>query len=185
MGPAQALRQVERPVELNMRSLERPLAAALAIPHLEARPDRLLEQVEPLPGRRRERQPEAPGLVGIVPGADPQHGAAPGQDVERRDHLGEKSGRPVGRGRRHGQQSRTLGVRGDVPERGVRLDVVRERTTHDGVQPHVIGDGDGPETGRFGRLDDVAHDRAEARWTALPARLGNVQAELHRIKAPA
>jgi hypothetical protein len=47
---------------MDMVTMERPLAAALAFPHLEAGADRLVQHIEPLGGGGRERQAEAIAL---------------------------------------------------------------------------------------------------------------------------
>src|SRR6478736_3358155 len=72
MGPAQALRHVQRPTEANVAPLERPLVAALAGPHPQADLHGLLEDLEPL-AERRIRQPEPHGFLFVVAGTDPEH----------------------------------------------------------------------------------------------------------------
>ena len=58
-----------------MPAAVRLLITALDPPHLDARLDRLLEQLVAL-GRGRERQPEPVSLLGIIARADAEHGAA-------------------------------------------------------------------------------------------------------------
>src|SRR5205823_7051496 len=78
MRPAQALRQVERPTQLEVLAFESLIAAALALPHLQAGLDGFFEQVEAVPRSWREGQAEAGGLVSEITGAYSQHRAAPG-----------------------------------------------------------------------------------------------------------
>ena len=93
----------------NWRPSNARLGAALALPHLVGDLERLLEHLEPL-AERREREPEAPRLV-LVPGrADPEPGAAAGQDVERRRRLHPQPGQPVVDAADHQPEPRALDV---------------------------------------------------------------------------
>ena len=69
-----------------MATLEAGLAAALALPHPVGDLERLLEHLEPL-AQRREGEAESAALALVPGGADPEPGAAAGQDVERRRRL--------------------------------------------------------------------------------------------------
>ena len=153
MGPAEALRHVQRAAEPDVPALERLLVAALAVPHPEADLDGLLEDLEPL-AEGRVGEPEADGLLLVVAGADAEHHPAAGQHVEGRHHLGEQAGRPVRGGGRQREEPDALGVRGDEPERRVRLDLALEVAAEVVALPDVVGDVDRVEAGRLGGLDD-------------------------------
>ena len=180
MGPAEALRHVQRAAEPDMMALERLLVAALAVPHPEADLDGVLEDLEPL-AEGRVGEAQADGLLLVVARADAEHHPAAGQDVEGRDHLGEQAGWPVRGGGRQREEPDTLGVRGDEPERRVGLDLALEVATQVVALPDVVGDVDRVEAGRLGGLDDGLEVRPERRSATAPRRLGDVQPELHVI----
>src|SRR5215203_6889618 len=86
MGPAQALREVERAFEPVVLPLEGPLVAALTAPHPQADLDRLLQHLEALL-LRREGYPEPARLFFVVARADAEPGASPGEYIERGHRL--------------------------------------------------------------------------------------------------
>ena len=180
MGPAEALGHVQCAAEPDVRAVERLLVAALAVPHPEADLHGLLEDLEPL-AEGRVGEPEPDGLFLVVARADAEHHPPAGEDVERRDHLGEQAGRPVRGGGRQREQADALGVRGDEAERRVRLDLALEVAAEVVALPDVVGDVDRVEAGRLGGLDDVLEVRPKRRGAAAPRRLGDVQPELHGI----
>src|SRR5215203_5093421 len=86
MGPAQALREVERAFEPVVLPLEGPLVAALAAPHPQADLDRLLQHLEALL-LRRERYPEPACLFFVVARTDAKPGASLREYIERGHRL--------------------------------------------------------------------------------------------------
>jgi uncharacterized membrane protein len=87
--------------------------------------------------------------------ADPEHGSAARQHVERCDHLHQQPGRPISNSGGQRQQPDTIRVRGDESQWRVRLDPAFGRTAHEWVPPHVVGYVDGLEAGFLGGLDHV------------------------------
>ena len=185
MWAADALRQVERTLHADVLALECFLAAAFALPHLEASLNGLLQQVESVASRFGERDAQAGRLLRIVPGSDSEHRAPAGQHVECRHNLREQAGRPVGDRRRQGEQADASGVGRDKAQRRVCLDMVLQRTTDDGVHPEMVGDRYPIEAGSLSRLDDLAKERAQARRPALPVGVDDVNAQLHGISSEA
>jgi hypothetical protein len=153
MWPAEALGQVERPFHADIVAVERLAAALLAVPHLQAGLDGLLEDVEALP-QRWERESQSCRLLGVVARADAEHRPAAGEDVEGGDHLGEEPGRPVGSGGRESHEPHPLCLCGDEAERRICLDVVFLRSAHDRMQPHMVSSVDHVEAHGLGGLDD-------------------------------
>jgi hypothetical protein len=153
----------------------------LALPHRQACLDGFLEHIEPLTRPLGKREPKPRSLLWVVAGPDAEHRAAAGQDVEGGHHLGQQARRTVGGGGGEGQQPHPPGVRGDVGERRVSLEVVLERATDDRMHPDVVGDRDEVESGLVCCAHDLGQEAAQPRGTALPARFDDVHAELHLV----
>ena len=119
-GPREALGTVERVLEDETLPRE---AALVVTPHPRAELERVLEPLEPF-GERRERDAESASFLLVPRRADPEHGPAAGEHVERRDRLCEDSRVPVHDAGDHGDEARLLGVGGEIPERRVGLEHV-------------------------------------------------------------
>ncbi len=179
MRPRQRLRHIQRLTQVDMIAVERLSIAHLALPHLQAGANRLLQPVEAL-AHRRERQPEPRGLLRIVAGTDAEHRPAAGEHVERRHHLRQQPGGPVGGRRGEREQPDPAGPRRDRAKRRIRFDLVLLHPAHDRVLPEVIGHRDRIEPRHLGGLNDFEQRRAEPRRSAPPIGRGNVQAKFHR-----
>ena len=163
---------------MGQATLERALVAMLARPHPEADLERLLEQVESL-GERAEPEAQPGRLVLVVAGPDPEHRPAAGQDIERRDHLGEQAGRPVGRRGRERHQPDPFRPRGQEPESGVGLELRLVRAAHDRVLPEVVRHVDAVEPRGLRGRRDLPERRAQGVRAAVPRHDRHVQSELH------
>ena len=171
MRPAQALRRVQRALELVVLALEGPVVVA---PHLLADAHGLVEPLEAL-ARRGEQQTETARLL-LVPGrADAEPAAPAGDDVERRRALREQPGIAVHDGRHEHVQANPLRHAGQESERRVGLEHLVLGRADPADLPEVIHHRQAGDAGLFGALCDLAQRLAELRRAALPGEIRNVQ----------
>src|SRR5207248_2979771 len=108
MRPREALGRAQRALERELFALETRL---VALPHLQAQAEGVLEPLEPL-GDGLKRDAEALRLVFVPPRTDAEHPAAPGQHVQCRDDLRDDARVPVDGARDDRHEPRTGRVRG-------------------------------------------------------------------------
>src|SRR5207248_6917258 len=121
---------------------------------------------------------ESFGLLGVVAGADAEHGAAAREHVERGNALGEQTSVAVGGRGCQRQQANALRARSDEADGGVGLDLAGLDAAGVLAAPYVVGDADGVEAASLGRFNCVCQSLAQPLGAAAPVRRGDVQAEL-------
>src|SRR5215212_5155794 len=164
MGSAQALWEVERPLQPVVLPLEGLLVAA---PHQQGYLERLLEHLEPR-FKWRERDAEAARLLFVVAGADAEPCAAPGEHVQRRHHLDEDGGVTEVHPRNHRCEPGRAGVGGQECQGCVALRLVGLGATHDRVLPEVVRHADSVEPAILGGTRDPHQRVTELRRSPGP-----------------
>ena len=178
--PGQRLRRVER-------ALERVVLAAVgllvAVPHLQADLQGLLQPLEALRDRReRDAEPARLLLVPGRPDAEPR--PAVRQHVEGGDDLGQDARLPVDHAGDHGEQLRARGAGGQVAERGVPLEHLLLGRPHDRDLEEVVHHRDVLEPGVVGGPRHRRQLRPEPFRPPRRAEVRNLQADFHSQRPP-
>ena len=122
-------------------------------------------------------------MLALVPrGADPEHRASAGQDVQGRHDLREQSGVPVGHAGDQRLQLDGAGVGGEEAQGGVRLEHRRRRVaqTHAFHLEVVVHDRQVVQTGFLRRTTDLGHGRRDRRDSSGKTEVHQVHADSHR-----
>jgi hypothetical protein len=104
------------------------------------------------------------------------------QHVQGADDLGQHRGEPVQGAGHHGQQFGPLGVRGDEPQRGVRLQHVQFGPAAE--LPEVVHHRDVFETALISGFHDVGQGGAELFRAAGPGEVRDLNANFHDLLPP-
>ena len=176
MRPCEALRGVERTLEDETLSCE---AGLVALPHAYAELERVLEPIEPF-RKGWERDAERSRFRLVPRGADPEHRAAAGKDVEGGHGLCEHARIAIHDAGDDREEPSTLGVGREIAERRVCLEHLVLGRTEAADLEEMVHDADRIEAAAVRN----ARDRGEVvRDTFRPARPGegvDLQAELQR-----
>src|SRR5919112_6339400 len=178
MGTRETLRHVQRPFEMVVLARERSLIAALALPHVQADLDRLLEHLESL-GKRWEGKAQTARFLFIPTSADAQHRPAAGEHVERGNHLGEKGRMPEVHPGYQWHEPAPSRMGGDDAERGEALQLRLLRTAHVGTLPEMVGHADHVESGVVSSASDPGQRLRHAGRSAFPGIIRNLYAKFH------
>src|SRR5215203_94107 len=178
VGPAQALREVERTLEPVVSSLKGALVAPLAAPHPQGYLERFLQHLEPL-CERREGDPQPAGLLFVVSGLDVERGGTPGEHVQRGNRLCQDRRVSEVHPRHHRRELGPLCVGGKERQRRVALRFVHLRAAHDGVLPEVVRHADAVEPRLFSGLSDVRESPSESLRSSVPVEAVELQSEPH------
>ena len=123
--------------------------------------------------------PRPRGLL-LVPGrADAEPGPAAGEDVERRDALGQQAGLPVDHRGHPGEQLDPRRAGGQVAESGVGLEHLVLGRPDDADLPDMVHDAQLGEARLLRRDRDRGQVSAEPLRAAGPGEIRQVQAKFH------
>src|SRR5258708_8480223 len=111
MWPCEALREVERALDVVVLPLERTLVALLAVTHAEADLEHLLQHLVAL-FQWREGKSRPACLLFVIAGSDPEPRTTARKNIQCGHRLREQDRLPVGRRRRHGDRLDPPGVDG-------------------------------------------------------------------------
>src|SRR5215207_6492168 len=183
MGPAQALREVERTLEPVVLPAKGTLVAALATPHRQADLDRLLQHLEALL-LWRKGDSKTPCLLFVVAGADAEPGASPREHVERGHRLCQDGRVTEMHPRDHRREHGPLRVGGQERQSRIAFRFVGHRATHDRVLPDVVCHADAVKTRLLRAPTDVRESPTEALRSSVPVEAVELQSELHEALPP-